>query len=139
MNSNRLTYIHAAGVLVDHQARDVAASGDEELRAALLDAACSAWQQIIEACVVHDVDFLLLSGDTFCEADRSLRARAGIRTGLECLADADIQVIAVPGCSDPAEAWQAISGLPDNVTLFDPHVDEPTAVMKHGEIGRAHV
>jgi hypothetical protein len=134
MNSNRLTFIHAAGVLVDHQARDIAASGEEELRTALLDAAGSAWQQIIEACVVHDVDFLLLSGDTFCEADRSLRARAAIRTGFECLADAGIQVIAVPGCSDPTPAWQAISGLPENVTLFDPLVDEPTAIMKHGEV-----
>ncbi len=134
MNSNRLTFIHAAGVLVDHQARDIVAARDEELRAALLDAAGAAWQQIVEACVVQDVDFLLLSGDTFCEADRSLRARAALRAGFECLADSGVQVIAVPGCSDPTPAWHAIPRLPDIVTVFDPQVDEPIAVMQHGEV-----
>lgn len=134
MNSDRVTFIHASGVLVDHQPGDVVSTDDDKLRPTLLDAACVAWQRIVQACVTHEVHFLLLSGDTFAEADRSLQARTAIRSGMVFLEEAGVQVVVIPGNSDPVSAWQAIPGLPDNVTIFDPHVDEPTAVMRHGEV-----
>lgn len=134
MKSDGSSFIHAAGVLVDHQARGVNSAAAAESRDVVLDASCVAWQRVIEACVEHSVDFLLLNGDTFAEADRSLRARVAIRDGLELLADAGIPAFAIPGSADPVAAWQSISGLPDTVTVFNPDTDEPTAILQHGEV-----
>ena len=128
-----LRFMHAAGVLIDHQLRDVA-SVSPGMRSTLLDATTTSFERIIEACIEHEVDFLLLAGDTFDERDRSLRARVVLREGFQCLQDAGIQVFVVPGTADPAAAWQSISDLPDNVTVFSPEIDEPTAVMRDGNV-----
>ena len=134
MNSDGITFLHATGVLVDHQARGIRLSGDDDARSAVLDSSCVAWQRVVETCVNHSVDFLLLGGDTFAESDRSLRARVAILDGLRLLADSGIPVFVIPGLADPVPAWQAISGLPDNVTVFNPESDEPTAILRHGEV-----
>lgn len=128
-----LRFIHAAGVLADHQIRD-AGSCDDAVRSKLIDATLISFERIIEACVDHEVDFLLLAGDTFDESDRSLRARVAIKEGFECLNEAGIDVFVVPGPSDSQDAWSSFKGLPDNVSLFVPEVDEPTAIMRHGNV-----
>lgn len=128
-----LRFIHAAGVLADHQVRDTG-SCDDDVRSKLIDATLTSFERIIEACVDNEVDFLLLTGDTFDEADRSLRARVAIREGFECLEEAGIDVFVVPGPRDTQDAWASFKGLPDNVSLFVPEVDEPTAIMRNGNV-----
>ncbi|MFP6765014.1 MAG: hypothetical protein VB858_15410 [Planctomycetaceae bacterium] len=128
-----LRFVHAASLLIDHQLHDVRPAADE-LRPTLIDATITAFERLIEACVDQDVDFLLLTGDTFCESDRSLRARVAIREGFDCLREAGIEVFVVPGPEDPQSAWQAFPGLPENVSLFIPQTDEPTAVMREGHV-----
>jgi DNA repair protein SbcD/Mre11 len=128
-----LRFIHAAGVLADHQVRDTAPC-DAEVRSKLIEATLLSFERIIEACVDHEVDFLLLTGDTFDESDRSLQARVAIRDGFQCLEEAGIDVFVVPGPRDSQDAWASFKGLPDNVSLFVPEVDEPTAIMRHGNV-----
>ena len=128
-----LRFIHAAGVLVDHQVRDTGPC-DDDVRSKLIDATQLSFERIVEACVDNDVDFLLLTGDTFDEADRSLRARVAIREGFTCLEEAGIDVFVVPGPNDSQDAWASFKGLPDNVSLFVPEVDEPTAIMRNGNV-----
>jgi DNA repair protein SbcD/Mre11 len=128
-----LRFIHAAGVLVDHQVRDTGPC-DDDVRSKLIDATLLSFERIVEACVDHEVDFLLLTGDTFDESDRSLRARVAIREGFECLEEAGIDVFVVPGPRDSQDAWASFKALPDNVSLFVPEVDEPTAIMRNGNV-----
>jgi hypothetical protein len=128
-----LRFVHAASLLVDHQLHDVGPV-DDELKPTLIDATVSAFERLVEVCVDQEVDFLLITGDTFCESDRSLRARVVLREGFECLREADIEVFVVPGLKDPPSAWQEFAGLPDNVSLFVPATDEPTAVMRDGNV-----
>lgn len=128
-----LRFVHAASLLVDHQLHDVGPV-DDELKPSLIDATVSAFEKLVEVCVDQEVDFLLLTGDSFCESDRSLRARVALREGFECLREADIEVFVVPGPKDPPSAWQEFAGLPDNVSLFVPATDEPTAVMREGNV-----
>lgn len=128
-----LRFIHAAGVLADHQVRDTGPC-DDDVRSKLIDATLLSFERIVEACVDNDVDFLLLTGDTFDEADRSLRARVAIREGFTCLEEAGIDVFVVPGPSDSQDAWTSFKDLPDNVSLFVPEVDEPTAIMRNGNV-----
>lgn len=128
-----LRFIHAAGVLADHQVRDTGPC-DDDVRSKLIDATLLSFERIVEACVDNDVDFLLLTGNTFDESDRSLRARVAIREGFECLEEAGIDVFVVPGPRDTQDAWASFKGLPDNVSLFVPEVDEPTAIMRNGNV-----
>lgn len=128
-----LRFIHAAGVLADHQVRDTGPC-DDEVRSKLIDATLNSFERIVEACVDNEVDFLLLTGDTFDEADRSLRARVALRDGFECLEEAGIDVFVVSGPRDSQDAWASFKDLPDNVSLFVPEVDEPTAIMRSGNV-----
>lgn len=133
MTVETLRFIHAAGVLADHQVRDTGLC-DENIRSTVIDATLTSFERIIESCVDHEVDFLLLTGDTFAESDRSLRARVAIKEGFECLEEAGIDVFVVPGSNDSPDAWASFRGLPDNVSLFVPEIDEPVAVMRHGTV-----
>ena len=128
-----LRFVHAASLLVDHQLHDVGPV-DDDLRPSLIDATVTAFERLIEVCVDQEVDFLLLTGDTFCESDRSLRARVALREGFEILRETGIEVFVVPGPLDPPSAWQEFAELPDNVSLFVPATDEPTAVMREGNV-----
>ncbi|MDA0281799.1 MAG: hypothetical protein O3B13_09865 [Planctomycetota bacterium] len=128
-----LRFIHAAGVLADHQVRDTGPC-DDAVRSKLIDATLLSFERIVEACVENEVDFLLLTGDTFDESDRSLRAREAIKVGFQCLDEVGIDVFVVPGPCDPQTAWNQMQGLPENVSLFNSEVDEPTAIMRNGNV-----
>jgi len=128
-----LKFIHAAGVMVDHQVRDTGPC-DDKVRSKLVNATLLSFERIIEACIDNEVDFLLLTGDTFDETDRSLRARVALREGFRCLEEVDIDVFIVSGPRDSQDAWASFKDLPDNVSLFVPEVDEPTAIMRNGNV-----
>ena len=128
-----LKFIHASGVMADHQVRDTGPC-DDKVRSKLVDATLLSFERIVEACVDHEVDFLLLTGDTFDETDRSLRARVALREGFTCLEEVGIDVFVVSGPRDSQDAWASFKDLPDNVSLFVPEVDEPTAIMRNGNV-----
>jgi DNA repair protein SbcD/Mre11 len=128
-----LRFAHAANVFLDHPLRQVGAISTTA-RSVVVDASLTAFERLIEGCVDQEVDFLLLTGNTFCEDDRSLRARVALRTGFECLQEVGIQVFVIPGSHDPVAAWQAVPDLPECVTIFDPEKDEPTAIMRDGQV-----
>lgn len=90
---------------------------DADLQAALEDATLTAFTELVEQCILQEVQFLLLSGNVFIEADRSLQARLHLLAGFRQLQEENIAVFVIPGEADPAEAWRAIPDLPDNVKV----------------------
>ncbi len=119
-------FIHAANIRLDVPVSvQTSESLTDELRFAFEDATLHAFEEVIEASVRHDVDFLLLSGNVFVEADRSLRARLTLLKGVNRLAEHDIQVFVLPGDSDPPEAWRAIPEIPENVVFCYSSNPEP--------------
>ena len=119
-------FIHAANIRLDVPVSvQTAESLTDELRFAFEDATLHAFEEVIEASVRHDVDFLLLSGNVFVEADRSLRARLALLRGFKRLAEHDSQVFVLPGDSDPPEAWRAIPEMPANVVVCYSSNPEP--------------
>lgn len=127
-------FIHAANIRLDVPVSvQTSETLTDELRFAFEDATLHAFEEVIEASVRHDVDFLLLSGNVFVEADRSLRARLALLKGVNRLAEHDIQVFVLPGDSDPPEAWRAIPEIPDNVVVCYSSNPEPEElhVNKH--------
>ena len=83
-------FIHAASIRLDVPVSvQTAEALTDELRFAFEDATLHAFDEVIEACVKKDVDFLLLSGNVFVEADRSLRARLALLKAMHRLDEHD--------------------------------------------------
>lgn len=128
-----MRFIHAARLSVDQPLSDTGAI-TSDLRALTRDATTQAFRNLVGACLEHDVDFLLLTGDTLKQADHSIKARVELRYGFEELEDAGIQVFLVPGASDPIPVWEQFPELPSNVTVFKPDSDDPVAVLRDGSV-----
>jgi len=119
-------FLHAANVRLDVPVSvQTTETLTDELRFAFEDATLHAFEEVIEACIRRDVDFLLLSGNIFIEADRSLRARLALLRGFSRLEEVNIHVFVLPGDADPPEAWRSIPELPDNVTVCYSSSPEP--------------
>lgn len=124
--------LHAASVQLDVPLRGVGPV-PRDLVDLVSTATLTAWERLIDAAVTHDVDALLLTGDTFDAADGSLAADVALRQGFEKLAEREVAVFVVPGPRDPLSAWQEIPFLPENVTVFDSEADAPVELTDRGK------
>ncbi len=128
-------FIHAANVRLDVpvsvQTSDVLT---DELRQAFEDATLTSFDYVIRACIARRVDYLLLSGNVFIEADRSLRARLALLNGFRQLEAKQIQVFVLPGDADPAEAWRSIPEMPANVHVCYSSSPEPVELTRGDHI-----
>lgn len=128
-------FIHAANIRLDVPVSvQTTETLTDELRFAFEDATLHAFDEVIEASIKRDVDFLLLSGNVFIEADRSLRARLALLKGLRRLEEYNIHVFVLPGDADPPEAWRSIPEMPDNVTICYSSSPEPMELHLNDEL-----
>jgi len=124
-------FIHAANVRLDVPVSVYLSEQlTDDLRHQLEDATLSSFDCVIDNCIQRKVDYLLLSGNLFVEADRSLRARLSLLTGFRRLHKQGIQVFVLPGDTDPPEAWRAIPEMPDNVQVCYSSNPEPVAMVR---------
>jgi len=124
-------FIHAANVRLDVPVSVYLSEQlTDDLRHELEDATLSSFDCVIENCIQRKVDYLLLSGNLFVEADRSLRARLSLLNGFRRLDKQGICVFVLPGDTDPPEAWRAIPELPDNVRICYSSNSEPVALER---------
>ncbi|MEX0727557.1 MAG: hypothetical protein WD065_14870 [Planctomycetaceae bacterium] len=121
--------IHASHLRLDHQLEGLTHL-PSELHRVVEDATLSAFDFLLAACIDHEVDFLLLTGNTFDWRDGSLRAWTALEQGFELLGEHDIHVFVVPGETDPASAWLNGPRWPGNVTLLYAEDGEPVAAMR---------
>jgi hypothetical protein len=98
------------------------------------DATFRAWNGIVSACISAQVEFLLLTGNSFNARTNSLRARVALEQGFEQLAAHDIAVFVTPGALDPAAAWKRHVQLPPNVTLLTDADPAPVAVIREQRV-----
>ncbi len=124
--------LHAASVQLDVPLSGVL-QPPRELADLLCTATLTAWERLIEAAIAHDVDAVVLSGDTFDADQSSLAADVALRQGCEKLAEREIPLLVMPGPRDPLAAWQEIPDLPENVTIFDSPWDAPIELTDRGK------
>jgi DNA repair exonuclease SbcCD nuclease subunit len=138
MTAQPLRFIHAANLHLDCPLQDTGPLPDG-LRTVVQSATLTAWDRIVEACLNRDVDFLLLSGNSFDEHDPGVRGQAALIAGCERLDATGIPVFIVPGQRDPASAWLPGLRLPKNVTLFDrPGVETVEIGGDHSRLATLH-
>ncbi len=85
-----LRFIHAADLHLDSPFTGIK-STNENISRHLCDATFNAYKNIIDLCLVEKVDALLLAGDLYDGADRSLRAQLALVDGLNRLDEAGIR------------------------------------------------
>ncbi|RLA91632.1 MAG: phosphoesterase [Deltaproteobacteria bacterium] len=108
---------------------------NERLASALFEATFLAFNKIIDLCIFHHVDFLLIAGDIYDSEDRNIRAQLKFRDALSRLSEKGIYTYIVHGNHDPLNGWSATLKWPKHVYIFsDPNLNvEKIPYIKNGQ------
>jgi DNA repair exonuclease SbcCD nuclease subunit len=112
-----IRFVHAADLHLDATFGGVDVS-DRRVAEQLTRSTLDALDRIVDLCIARTVDFLLIAGDLYNSADRSLRAQLHFQRAARRLHEAGIPVFAVHGNHDPADGWSAGLDLPESVHVF---------------------
>jgi len=126
------SFIHTADLHLDSPFKGISEI-NEEISAELTEATFNTFNKIIDICIEKQVDFLLISGDIYNGADRSLRAQLRFRDGLKRLSDENINAYIVHGNHDPLDGWSANLKWPQNVHIFKGKAVKKVVVKKSEE------
>jgi DNA repair exonuclease SbcCD nuclease subunit len=113
----RLRFVHAADLHLDSPFSGLR-SLDPAIAGTLYDATFAAYENIVDLCIRERVDALLVAGDVFDSADRSLRAQLKFVDGLTRLRDKGIRSFICHGNHDPLDGWEAHISLPEGCHRF---------------------
>ena len=135
----RLRFVHAADLHLDSPFRGIRTEAPPQVADALSRATFDAYRNIIDLCLREQVDALLVAGDIYDGADRSLRAQLRFVQGLGRLDAAGIRSFICHGNHDPLDGWEARLALPEGCVRFGPEVagfpvfpEEPERAAVHG-------
>ncbi len=135
----RIRFVHAADLHLDSPFVGIRAAAPDNVASALHDATFAAYENIIELCIDERVDALLVAGDVYDSADRSLRAQLKFVEGLKRLDDAGIRSFVCHGNHDPLDGWEARLDYPPSCTRFLAEFeavpvfeDDPERAVVHG-------
>ena len=134
----RLRFIHAADLHLDSPFTGLRTL-EPVIAGALQEATFNAYSNIIELCISERVDALLIAGDIFDGADRSLRAQLKFVDGLNRLSSAGIRSFICHGNHDPLDGWEAQLSFPEESYRFGADMesisvfnDDPGRATVHG-------
>ena len=135
----RLRFVHAADLHLDSPFRGIRSEAPEYVADSLRRATFDAYENIVALCLRERVDALLVAGDVYDGADRSLRAQLKLVDGLNRLDAAGIRSFICHGNHDPLDGWEARLSLPPGCVRFGPEVsgepvfaDEPERATVYG-------
>ncbi len=135
----RLRFVHAADLHLDSPFRGIRGEAPDYVAERLRRATFDAYDRIIDLCLREQVDALLVAGDIYDGADRSLRAQLQFVNGLKRLDDAGIRSFICHGNHDPLDGWEARLDLPAGCVRFGPEVtgepvfaDQPERARVYG-------
>ena len=89
MSFKPFKFLHAANLYLNHQ---LVGTGilSEDAQQIVERATITAFEKVIEEAVTWEVDFVLLTGNSFDETDQSLGSRVELLNGLAFLTEANI-------------------------------------------------
>ncbi len=117
-----LRFVHAADLHIDSPFRGIG-QVNSTVGQRLRESTYEAYRNLVRLCLDEKVDFLVIAGDVYDGADRSIRAQIRFRDGLRELADAGIQTFVVHGNHDPLDGWQPSVEWPQLVAIFHAEVE----------------
>lgn len=129
---DRVTFVHAADLHLDAPFQGIAAD-DERVGRELAEATYGAWRRVVDLAIERAVDFVVVAGDAYNSADRSLRAQLRFREQAERLDAAGIPTFLVHGNHDPAGGWSVGLRLPASVRELSAREVERVEAVRDGE------
>ena len=136
-------FLHAADLHLDSPFTGLAAAAPVEVAEMLRDATFGSWRRIVDLAIEQRVDFVLVAGDVFESANRTLLAQVRFRDGLVQLSDARIPSFVVTGNHDPLSGWEPSVAWPPLAYRFPAHEVTSVPVRRGGgeaepELARIH-
>ena len=131
------SFIHTADLHLDSPFKGLR-QVDGEIADLLKDATFRAFDNVVELALKNKVDFLLVAGDVYDAADRSLRAQLKFADGLKKLAVAGIRSFVCHGNHDPLDGWSASLHWPDGVHIFGPQLESVSMSIGEEEVVLIH-
>ena len=134
----RIRFVHAADLHLDSPFTGLMAVAPENVANTLYSATFDAYENIINLCISEEVDALLVAGDVYDGADRSLRAQLKFVEGLKRLDTEAIRSFVCHGNHDPLDGWQARLDYPPRCCHFGrewkavPVFEDPNRALIHG-------
>ena len=117
MSRTAFSFVHCADLHLDSPFEGVNAI-DPNVAQVMREATFGAFENVVSMAIDEKVDFLIVAGDVYDGADRSLRAQLRFRDALTRATEADIECIVVHGNHDPLDGWEADLAMPDGVHRF---------------------
>jgi len=130
-------FIHCSDLHIDSPFKGLSAL-EARMAGRLLDSTFKSFNNIVDLALGEKVDAVIVAGDVYDSADRSLKAQFKFRRGLERLSRAGIPAFIAHGNHDPLDRWSSNLDWPDLVTVFRGDGVEAHPVNKDGET-LAHV
>ena len=119
---HNFSFVHAADLHLDSPFATLHMN-NPDLARILRSATFESFERVVQLCLDEQVDFLLVAGDVYDGADRSLRAQVKFRDGLKRLDDAGIRSFVVHGNHDPLDGWSSTLEWPSGVHVFGDHLE----------------
>ncbi|MCY3776929.1 MAG: DNA repair exonuclease, partial [Candidatus Aminicenantes bacterium] len=134
----RIRFVHAADLHLDSPFTGLKAAAPQNVANGLYSATFNAYENIIDLCISEEVDALLVAGDVYDGADRSLRAQLKFIEGLKKLDANGVRSFLCHGNHDPSDGWEARLNYPAGCHCFGPEweavpvSDGPNGVVIYG-------
>ena len=125
-------FIHCSDLHIDSPFKGLR-SVEPELAEKLRASTFQAFQNIIDLAIAEEVDAVVIAGDIYDGADKSLQAQLKFKDGLTTLSEAGIPSYIAHGNHDPLDSRFAKLGLPDNATVFSGQEVECHSVERDGK------
>jgi DNA repair protein SbcD/Mre11 len=125
-------FIHCSDLHIDSPFKGLS-SQMPSLADRLRESTFLAFNKIIKLALEEKVDAVLIAGDIFDGADRSLQAQLKFHRGLLELSQAGIPSFIVHGNHDPSNSWSHTLDWPENTTIFSANKVERMPVTREGE------
>jgi len=126
-------FIHCADLHIDTPFKGLS-EVHPELREILYQSTYRSFQNIIDLAIREEVDCVLIAGDIFDSANKSLHAQIKFRNGLKRISDAGIPSFVVYGNHDPLDSWSASLEWPELVTIFGGEGVTHHPLIKEGRV-----
>ena len=134
-----LRFVHAADLHLDSPFKGLRDAAPEGIAGEISNATFRTYDNIIDLCIRERVDALLVAGDVYDGAERSLRAQRKFIEGLERLDEQGIRSFVCQGNHDPLDGWEARLAYPilchrfgrewERVPVFP---EDPARAVVHG-------
>jgi DNA repair exonuclease SbcCD nuclease subunit len=131
MGKESIRFLHAGDFHLERALQDLT-DLPEHLKRSMADAPWEAAEEVFEAALVENVDFVLLSGDLLHPMSTGASGPAFLLEQFDRLAQRNIAVYWAGGSVDDPDRWPDAVPLPNNVHYFSNKQVEPVIFRRNG-------